>query len=112
MCYKARAACSCLLYQTFQALPYGQQFTVRTDHKDLKWLPNFKDHEGQLARWLTQLAEFNFTMEHRDGKKHSNADSLSRLPCRQGGIHTGLVASFHTDPVKEEEYWIPQISRK
>ena len=44
-----------------------------------------KDHEGQLARWLEKLQEFNFEIVHRPGKKHSNADALSRIPCHQCG---------------------------
>ena len=29
----------------------GRKFLVRTDHASLKWLQNFKDPEGQCARW-------------------------------------------------------------
>ena len=67
--------------------PYllGRSFTIRTDHGSLTWLSNMKDPEGQLARWLEQLQEFNFTIVHRAGRKHSNADALSRRPCTQCG---------------------------
>ena len=60
--------------------PYlvAQQFLLRTDHGSLRWLMNFKNPSGQVARWLTQLAEFSFTIEHRPGAKHANADGLSR----------------------------------
>ena len=33
-----------------------------------------------MARWLEKLEEFTFSIEHRPGKKHLNADALSRLP--------------------------------
>ena len=49
----------------------------------LKWLDNFKNAEGQLARWIESLAEFDCEIQHRPGKKHSNADGMSRRPCRQ-----------------------------
>ncbi|KAJ3588492.1 hypothetical protein NHX12_012084 [Muraenolepis orangiensis] len=42
-----------------------------------------KEPEGQLARWLERLGEYNFEIVHRPGRLHSNADSLSRIPCRQ-----------------------------
>ncbi len=45
-----------------------------------------KRPEGQLARWLTSLAEYTFEIVHREGRKHSNADALSRIPCRQCGL--------------------------
>ena len=60
-------------------------FTLRTDHGSLTWLRNFKEPEGQLARWLEQLQELQFDIVHRRGRAHGNADALSRLPCRQCG---------------------------
>ena len=35
--------------------------------------------EGQLARWLEQIQEFDFKVGHRRGSCHLNADALSRL---------------------------------
>ena len=77
---------------TKQYRPYliGQQFTLRTDHNSLSWLQTFREPQGQLARWLEQLQEFNFTIVHRRGRKHNNADALSRLPCRQCGRNSHL----------------------
>ncbi|KAL5488507.1 hypothetical protein EMCRGX_G017449 [Ephydatia muelleri] len=65
--------------------PYlvGRQFTLRTDHGALLWLHNFKEPEGQLARWLGKLQEFNYTIVHRPGQRHSNADAMSRMCCSQ-----------------------------
>ena len=61
----------------------GKQFLVRTDHSSLQWLLNFKNPEGQMARWLEVLASFDMVVQHRPGKKHAIADALSRLPCKQ-----------------------------
>ena len=63
----------------------GQPFTLRTDHGSLVWIQNFKEPEGQLASWLERLQEFNFSVVHRPGVQHGNADSLSRIPCSQCG---------------------------
>ena len=60
---------------------YGRPFLVRTDHGALRWLLNFKNPEGQLARWLEVLGVYDLTIEHRSGVKHANADALSRRPC-------------------------------
>ena len=69
----------------FRHYLYGRQFTLRTDHSSLRWLMNFKDPEGQLARWMDVLSTYDFTIEHRPGNLHGNADSLSRAPkhCKQ-----------------------------
>ena len=42
---------------------------------------NFKNIDGQIARWLETLASYDFDIIHRSGLTHSNADSLSRRPC-------------------------------
>ena len=34
-----------------------------------------------MARWLEVLSQYDFTLEHRIGAKHGNADGLSRIPC-------------------------------
>ncbi|GBN84493.1 Transposon Ty3-G Gag-Pol polyprotein [Araneus ventricosus] len=36
---------------------YGQKFLLRTDHASLRWLLNFKEPEGQIARWIQRLQE-------------------------------------------------------
>ena len=58
----------------------GKKFLLRTDHGSLAWLFSFKDQQGQIARWLEVLAQYNFDIQHRDGNKHLNADALSRKP--------------------------------
>ena len=71
--------------QHFRPYLLGRHFTLRSDHGSLTWLRNFREPEGQLARWLEKLQEYDFTIVHRPGQKHSNADALSRLPCQQCG---------------------------
>lgn len=58
----------------------GRIFTVRTDHSSLTWLLKFKDPQGQLARWMEELSQYNMVVQHRSGNKHGNADALSRRP--------------------------------
>jgi hypothetical protein len=38
----------------------GKEFTLRTDHGSLRWLFNFKEPVGQVARWIEYLAAFQF----------------------------------------------------
>ena len=84
----------------------GQPFTLRTDHGSLVWIQNFKEPEGQLARWLERLQEYNFSVVHRPGVQHGNADSLSRIPCSQCGRK-----SYSTDEFPlEEDQAVCQVS--
>ena len=64
----------------FRSYLRGAKFTLRTDHKSLVWLHRFKDTEGMMARWLHALQQFQFSIVHRAGKDHGNADDLSRVP--------------------------------
>ncbi|KAL5502654.1 hypothetical protein EMCRGX_G009459 [Ephydatia muelleri] len=61
----------------------GRRFTLRTDHGALLWLHNFKEPEGQLARWLGKLHKFDNAIVHRSGQQHSNAAAMSRMCCSQ-----------------------------
>ena len=85
----------------------GQRFLLRTDHGSLTWLRNFREPEGQLAWWLERLQELDFDIVHRRGKKHTNADALSRLPCRQCGRDShvspapAVVATSTLQPLKD-----------
>ena len=60
-----------LVWAVGQFRPYllGRPFTVRTDHSAVQWLYSFKESEGQVARWLESLAEYEFTVQHRPGKR-------------------------------------------
>ena len=80
-----------------QFRPYllGTPFTLRTDHGALTWIQKFKQPQGQIARWLQKLQEYQFTVVHRPGKRHSNADAMSRIPCHQ----CGLLPSGPTSPI-------------
>ncbi|GFX58413.1 hypothetical protein TNCV_319951 [Trichonephila clavipes] len=54
---------------------------LRTDHSSLTWLLNFKNPEGQIARWIQRLQEYDVEICHRKGSAHGNAGALSRRPC-------------------------------
>ena len=80
--------------QHFRQYLLGTPFTIRTDHSALTWLQNFKQPEGQLARWLEQLQKYKFTIIHRPGKAHCNADALSRRHCSKDCPDTHSTATI------------------
>lgn len=81
---------------------YGHKFMVRSDHGALRWLTNFKNPEGQIARWLEVLATYDFDLKHRAGRIHSNADALSRRPCRKDGCDYCSRAEQRFELTKEK----------
>ena len=54
-------------------------FKIVIDHSALKTLKTAKIPKGRRARWIMELQQYNFTIEHRSGKSNANADALSRL---------------------------------
>jgi len=69
--------------QHFRHYLLGTKIILRTDNHSLKWLQTFKRPEGILARWVETLAEFDFAIEHRPDRLHSNVDGVSRPFCKQ-----------------------------
>ena len=58
----------------------GYHFLIRTDHQALKWLFSLKEPKNRIARWIEILSQYDFSIEHRPGKQHGNADGMSRCP--------------------------------
>ena len=56
----------------------GRHFKLITDHNALRWLHTM-EAKGRLARWIMDLQEFDFSVVHRAGRIHNNADAISRL---------------------------------
>ena len=61
-----------------EALPTRRNFFVITDHLSLKWLLNMKNPRDKLARWVVEIQDYAFTIEHRAGPKLVVPDALSR----------------------------------
>ena len=74
----------------------GSKFLLRTDHKALQWLLNWKrPNTSQFCLWKSELEVFDFDVLHRKGLNHANADALSRyVQCEQCEIN-------HPDPKKK-----------
>jgi hypothetical protein len=57
---------------------YGRKSELITDHCLLTWLMTIKDPRGRIARWIMTLEEHDWTISHKPGKDHTNADALSQ----------------------------------
>ena len=105
-CTTKRELLAVVVYtKKFKHFLWGSDFTLRTDHSSLRWLLNFRDAEGMIARWLAHLSEFGLEhsqIQHRAGDKHINADALSRIPvrkctndmCTDCGLHNAVIAGI------------------
>ena len=116
----------------FRSYLRGGKFTLRTDQKSLVWLHRFKDTEGMMPWWLHTLQQFQFSIVHRAGRDHSNADGLSRAPtsprrqCTRTDCPTvdttvevsdqpvhaeslGDLEDADLVPLQSGEYWVAQL---
>lgn len=55
-----------------------KQFTILTDHKNLRYFYSEKQLTKRQVRWSEYLARFNFTLEWKPGKSLGRPDALSR----------------------------------
>ena len=69
----------------FRQYLLGRHFTILSDHKPLSYLfaadkaiPPMAS--ARIQRWSLLLSAYDYSILHRPGKDHANADSLSRLP--------------------------------
>ncbi len=61
----------------FRQYLYGQKWTLVTDHIALQY--SIFNLKGRLLHWSMLLADHDVTIMYRPGKKHQNADYLSRI---------------------------------
>ena len=56
-------------------------FTIVTDNKALEWVLKLgtKSPIRKIQRWIIEIDSYNYTVRHRSGTSHVNADALSRL---------------------------------
>jgi hypothetical protein len=53
-------------------------FEIWTDHQNLQYFKKPQKLNHRQARWMTELAEYHFTLHHIPGKRNIKADALSR----------------------------------
>src|SRR3954453_12245560 len=61
-----------------QYLISAKEIEVFTDHQNLTYFRKPQKLNRRQARWVTELAQFSFTLKHRPGRLNSKADLLSR----------------------------------
>ena len=85
----------------------GHQLLIRTDHGALTWLQNFKSSEGQLARWLEKLQEYQL-------QSYIDQDviTIMQMPCHKS--HVDSVEDSHRSelPQLQQQLWQVDILLK
>ncbi|KAG0736415.1 hypothetical protein G6F57_014086 [Rhizopus arrhizus] len=83
--------------QHFHCYVHGcASLTVYTDHAALKAILSTKDPKGRIARWIMDIASYEFTVFHKKGVDNADADALSRIKRQDVKINQQGVAEDFT----------------
>lgn len=61
-------------------LYYSPTFTVFSDNNPLTYVLTSAKLNATCCRWVSELADYHFSIRYRPGKEKIDADSLSRMP--------------------------------
>ena len=61
-------------------LCYPPHFVIYTDNKPLTYVLTTAKLNPAGHRWVSELADFSFTIKYRPGHSNKDADALSRMP--------------------------------
>ncbi len=86
-------------------------FTAIVDHSSLRWLFSLQQPTGKFARWVTLLQSYSFTIQHRPGQVHQNADGISRREYAEP-TQSDLVLDDWTATLIGTEYDFPETTPK
>ena len=63
----------------FRQYLQGRKFILRTDHNPLVWLRSMREPKRPYSGWIMRLEQFQYNIQYRPGKDHTNADFNSRI---------------------------------
>lgn len=72
------AVINCL--EKFETYLRGSKVIIRTDHKALTFVKNWRLYNARVSRWINYLENFQYEVQHIKGKENIAADILSRYP--------------------------------
>ncbi|MCP4052733.1 MAG: hypothetical protein GY739_06665, partial [Mesoflavibacter sp.] len=121
--YKGELACLVFALKQFLHLCRFRPFVVRTDSISLvhykKWGKG--SINGVTYRWISFIQSFTFTVKHRKGTQHINADALSRanfnckihkiLDCEQCVDHSTLDPYLSSSPLQDQIFELHSLDK-
>jgi hypothetical protein len=89
--------------EKFHVYLHGLRFKVVTDSDAVKMALNKKDINPRISRWALVLENYDYTVEHRAGKRMQHVDALSRctpvMVIEENTFEQNLAIAQNLDPV-------------
>src|ERR1044072_1601369 len=80
------------------------KFKLITDHKALETLKKQDlPLTARRTRWILELEQYNFDIEHRKGKKIAHVDAISRIPYNEAPVVSGPLRVTFEEPEQTEK---------
>ncbi len=79
----------------------AQDFEIWTDHQNLQYFRKPQKLNRHQAHWVTELAEYHFTLHHKPGASNKKADLLSR----RADHEQGKEDNDEVIVLKPEHFW-------
>ena len=92
MAMEKEALAIAFVTENFRVHLLGRKFQLITDNRALKWLHTIQP-KGQIARWIMDLQESDFTVSHRPGASNQNAGTLSHLNHQTSALHNDTLCN-------------------
>ena len=97
----------------------GTSFILNSDHNPLTHMRSQKGPRGKFGRWISELEEFDYSIQYITGRNNVKADALS---CNTAACHSQPSSEFENhiypmfvdndhflDQLKEEQTKVPYI---
>jgi RNase H-like domain found in reverse transcriptase len=79
----------------------SEDFEIWTDHQNLQYFRKPQMLNRRQAWWMTELAEYHYSLNHKPGKSNVKPDILSRQP----DLKTGEDNNENIVLLKPEHFW-------
>lgn len=83
-----------------------QTFEIWTDHNNLQYFRQPQKVNRRQARWITELANYDYTLHHKPGSLNKKADALSRRPDHDMGKHDNENRVLLPDQIFRNTMWV------
>ena len=81
---------------------HGAKFTIKTDHRPLKYLFSSEMKNKKIQMWSLSVSSHNCTIEYIKGKDNEQADFLSRLETDETGDQTVEITPGEVSVINSE----------